>query len=228
VARYVEIDGCPVPVAKADIVRACKAKSGGVLQSCYRGDDPEGVAILNRNRKHSQRQIVNATPAQRAAWGVLGTPNPVHQSTHEGYSDAVAYPGPKGRRLKDWQIGEDWRNADIERVIRAYSELGVAPIHPYAAGVEYHHINWTKPPRLPLALKRGDRGPRVWLLTHRMAVAGLVPHSGLFFNAHVEQRVRAFQRRIHVTPDGIVGLVTWRNVQVAARHARHVRKAARR
>jgi len=234
-ARFVEIDGCPVPVAKADVVRECKRRSGGVLQSCYRGDDPEGVAILNRNGKHSQRQIVNATAAERAAWGVLGTPNPVGRSTHEGYSDGVAYPGPVGRPLEDWQIGEDWRDEDIERVMRAYTEMGLAPIHPYAAGVEYHHVNPTKPPRLFRPLKRGSIGPRVGLLTHRIRIIEqhhpraerpkkLCPYTGRYGDA-VWAHVKALQYNLGLKPDGIVGPVTWRNIEAAARKAK---KAARR
>lgn len=224
-ARYQEIAGCPVPVELAGPIGNVIARTKQQPTSVARCNDPECVAILHAHGKHSQVEICDATPAERSAWGIVGTPNRPGQSTHELRSDGVAYGGPVGRKLAGWQCGMDWPDGSIPQVMAAFRAIGCVPIHPYASGAEYHHLNLAKAPRVPLRLVRGDRGPRVWLLTHRMAVAGLLPHPGLFFSAHVEQAIRAFQKRIHVTPDGIVGPVTWCNIEVAARRAR---KAAKR
>jgi len=226
VARYSTIAGCPVPTDLADPVRQVIARTRQEPTSVARCNDRECLAILHAHGKHSQQEIWDAYVQGRGAeFGIVGTPNRPGRSTHELRSDGVACRGPVGRRLAGWQCGMDWPDASIPQVMAAFRAIGCVPIHPYASGAEHHHLNLAKAPKLPLELKRGDRGPRVWLLTHRMAVAGLLPHSGLFFSLHVEEQVRAFQHRIHLAPDGVVGPVTWRNVEVAARRAR---KAAKR
>lgn len=225
-ARYQTIAGCPVPVELAGPVGNVIARAKQQPKSVARCNDSECLAILHAHGKHSQQEIWDAYEQGRGAeFGIVGTPNRPGQSTHELRSDGVAYRGPVGRKLAGWQCGMDWPDGSIPQVTAAFRAIGCVPIHPYASGAEYHHINLAKPPVWVATLKRGARGPRVWLLTHRMAVAGLLPRSGTFFSLHVEQQVRAFQKQIHVTPDGVVGPVTWRNIEVAARRAR---KAAKR
>jgi peptidoglycan hydrolase-like protein with peptidoglycan-binding domain len=222
-SNFVDINGCPVPVEMAGAVRKVIVSTGYAPISVYRGDDPNGVAILRRHGKRSQRQLWNDYWSGRRG-GILGRPAPPGTSTHEERSDGRAYRGPIGRRLAPWQCGMDWPNQAIPAVMRAFAAQGLAPIHPYAAGVEYHHINLTRPPILFVPLKVGSRGSRVWLLTHRLAVAGYLHHSGSFFSKNVTHAVMVFQRDHHLHADGVVGPVTWRNVEVAARRARAVNR----
>lgn len=73
--------------------------------------------------------------------------------------------------------------------------------------------------------QRGDKGPGVWLLTHRLAVAGWLPHSGLFYNLHVQNVVRAFQQFHKLTPyTGIAGPRTQAAIKASAEAARKTGK----
>jgi lysozyme len=68
-------------------------------------------------------------------------------------------------------------------------------------------------------LQTGDRGHLVYLLTHRLAVAGWLSHSGDFYSAHVADVVRAFQKQHQLTPaTGICGARTWSAVKTVAEH----------
>lgn len=226
-ARFVEIDGCPVPVALAPAVREVKRRTGATLITCYRGEDPEALRILHRNGKHSQAELYAAWERGDAArLGILGTPNRPGQSTHELRSDGRAYRGPVGRRLLSWQCGMDWPDVAIPSVMRAFAQIGAVPVHPYASGSEFHHLNLRRAPVLFRPLRRGARGPRVAILTHRLAMAGYLPHATAVFDSRVDAAVRRFQsKHVGLAVDGVVGAVTWRNVQVAASAAR--RKARR-
>lgn len=143
--HYLTLDGCPCPKPLYPILKKLKAETGCTFESIYRGDD--ALALLHANGKHSQREIADATPAERAAWGILGTPNPAGQSTHELFSDGVAYKGPVGRKLRWWQCGIDVDDAHIEVVMHAAARHGWKLKHPYRAGVEFHHLNFAKRPR---------------------------------------------------------------------------------
>lgn len=142
--KFVELDGCPCPKPLYPILKKLKKETGCTYQSLYRGDDALG--ILHANGKHSQREIANATLSERAAWGILGTPNPAGQSTHELFSDGVAYEGPAGRDLSWWQCGIDVDDEHVDDLIAAAAGHGWKLKHPYSAGVEYHHVNFAKRP----------------------------------------------------------------------------------
>lgn len=223
-ARFVEIAGCACPVQLADDVREVMRRTGAEPASIYRGEDPEAVAILHRNDKGTQADLVR----DPGRYGVLGTPNPVGRSTHECRSDGVAYPGPIGRMLPPWECGMDWPDWSIPAVMGAFTKLGLAPVHPYSAGVEYHHINLRRAPVVFWALKRGSTGPRVGLLTHRLRIVEqarhepLVPFTGRY-GPRVEHAVHTFQHGHGLKADGICGPVTWRNVEAAARKAKRAK-----
>lgn len=151
------IDGRPCPVGVAPYVFIVLRDAEHIASAIYRGDDPVAKRILHAHGAHTQRELVNATPAERAAWGIEGTPNPVHHSEHELYSDGVANPHvPAGHRIKPWQVGIDSRPADgsdadaekakasIEAAARRH---GWHVRHPYTAGIEGHHWCFGEEPR---------------------------------------------------------------------------------
>lgn len=224
-SRFTTIDGCPVPNALAAAVLEVKRRTGQSLVTCYRGDDPEALAIMHAHGKHSQGELYAAWErGEAAAYGILGTPNRPGQSTHEQRSDGRAYPGPVGRKLADFECGMDWPDAAIPAVMRAFTAIGAVPVHPYTTGAEYHHINLRHPPVLFRTLKVGMRGPRVGIAMHRLAICGYFKRSGFYFSRHAEQVVRQFQRDHGLTPDGQIGPVTWRNIEAAARTAKAKRR----
>ncbi len=94
------IDRCPVPRALADEVRFLKQKTGATLNSCDRS--PEAEPLLRANGKKTQEKL-------HAEFLAGGTPaNKPGFSTHERRNDGTAYPGRRGARLEDWQVGMDW------------------------------------------------------------------------------------------------------------------------
>lgn len=141
-SKFVVIDGCPVPRSMADAVNAIRDRSGARLVSCYRGD--QATSLLKRLGKSTQRMLwegwVRRLPGYNPA-------NPPGQSTHELFSDGVAYPGPRGRPLvSTWRCGMDWNYPDA--ALRAGRELGMDIRRPYSDGREYHHLNFYKRPRV--------------------------------------------------------------------------------
>jgi len=215
-SRFVEVARCACPVELAPAVLQVMHATGSEPLSLYRGQDPEGVAILHRNGKATQADLV----ADPRRYGVLGTPNRVGTSTHELRSDGRAFPGPVGRKLDPIQCGQDWPDAEIPRVMAAFRRLGCAPIHPYAGGVEYHHVCCTRAPRhdvdplvvlRALPLQPGDRSPlaarvQVYLrrggLLRRTPAADADPQT---YGAAAVAAVQRFQRHVALAPDGVVG-----------------------
>ncbi len=141
------VQGCPVGRNIAPYIAIVVNDARTTLDSIYRGDDAR--AILNAHGHHSQWQLVHATPVQRAAWGILGTPDPVGQSTHEMRSDGNAYPSvPIGDRLPEWWMqGFDVNTAQADRVIAAARRYGWELWRPYGTGAELHHLNFRSRPR---------------------------------------------------------------------------------
>lgn len=137
--------GCAVPKNIAPYIAIVCDDAHAEVDSIYRGDDAR--QILNRHGKHTQFQLYHATPAQRRAWGVLGQPNKPGRSTHEQFSDAVAYAGPVGRSLAWWEIGFDVDAAAAGRVIAQARRHGWDLFRPYSSGAELHHLNFRKQPR---------------------------------------------------------------------------------
>src|SRR3954471_7084159 len=55
--QYTDVQGCPVPRQLAAIIKPSLAATGATLLSCYRGNDPQGAAILRAHGKHTQEQL---------------------------------------------------------------------------------------------------------------------------------------------------------------------------
>ena len=71
---------------------------------------------------------------------------------------------------------------------------------------------WRTPPAYQAPLKKNDRGATVdWLVTQLDLTEGHSPpiQAGFTFNDSLEERVRDFQRRAGLSPNGIVDPVTW-------------------
>jgi len=71
---------------------------------------------------------------------------------------------------------------------------------------------WRMPPAYQAPLRKNDRGATVdWLVTQLDMIEGHSPpiQSGFTFNDSLEERVRDFQRRAGLSPNGIVDPVTW-------------------
>jgi hypothetical protein len=149
--RYVVIDGCPCNDLIAPYIKIVLEDAGQHAAAIYRGDDPAARPILHAHGKHTQRELANASPAQRRAWGIEGTPNPPGRSQHELKSDGVANPHvPPGEDLELWQQGVDSGNDtehDKAAVVLAARRHGWHVKHPYNSAVEGHHWCFATRPR---------------------------------------------------------------------------------
>lgn len=141
--RFVAIDGCPCPDTPAPYIYLVLRHAGLTASSIYRGDDPGARAILRRHGKHTQSELYHATPGQRAAMGVTGTPNRPGFSSHELRSDS-------GKPIADWHIGIDAgpnTDANRARLQAAARHYGLDIEFPYNSVVEYHHWRFKTKPR---------------------------------------------------------------------------------
>jgi general secretion pathway protein A len=71
---------------------------------------------------------------------------------------------------------------------------------------------WRMPPAYQAPLKKNDSGAAVdWLVIQLSMIEGHSPplQTGFTFNDSLEERVRNFQRRVGLSPNGIVDPVTW-------------------
>lgn len=136
---YRVINGCPVNSWLAPYLAILVEDTGAHINSLYRGDDKAAVAILHAHGHHTQRELYATMPP--------GVANPPGRSTHELRSDGVAYAGPVGRRLRWWQQGIDVNDGDVHNMIVAAARRGWALRQPYKAGIEFHHLNFARPPR---------------------------------------------------------------------------------
>lgn len=220
--KFDEIDGCAVPSAIASEVREVKRRTGAALASCDRSDAAEG--ILNRNGKKTQEQLYSMFLA--------GTGNPANrpgQSTHERRSDGVAYPGPVGRLLRSWQVGQDWEISEVPAVIRAYAAIGWRAVLTYPGNPrERQHVNVVhkgrefKPFRV---VKLGSHGVKVayirWALgfvhdpdTGRpylkasQRLKALSSKEDRTFGRQLDAALKRFQRDWGQKPDGVYGRQT--------------------
>jgi hypothetical protein len=140
------IDTCPCPKLVAPYIYICLTDAKTAAASIYRGDDARH--LLNKYGHHSQYQLVHATPAERVAWDILGTPDPVGESTHELKSDGEAYPAfPIHADLLWWMQGFDVPTADSQRVIEAAARRDWVLFRPYKVGVEIHHLCFLHEPK---------------------------------------------------------------------------------
>lgn len=242
--RFAVIDGCAVPSAIADEIREVKRRTGATLVSCDRSDEAE--PILNANGKQTQEQLYNGF--------VRGLPgynpaNPPGRSTHERRSDAVAYPGPVGRKLKPYQVGMDWDIPHVRAVIKAFAELGwIATVTYPTSARERQHVNVRRKGRefVPFqALKRGSRGARVaylrWALgfvhdpdtgqpylSPRYRLKALSSREDRTFGGELETALRYFQSDWGHKPDGIYGRQTAAQLRTRVRARRQKNRAAKR
>lgn len=141
--RWRVIDGCPCPASIAPYVYIVLRHADQTAAAIYRGENPHARRILNAHGKHTQGQLVHATAAQRAAWGIQGTPNPVGHSEHELFDDA-------GRPLGAWQVGIDsGSNSEHDKHAIEHSARvhGWRVHHPYNSVVEGHHWQFSHKPR---------------------------------------------------------------------------------
>jgi hypothetical protein len=115
------------------------------IVSLYRGDDAR--ALLNKYGHHSQTQLADATPAQRAAWGILGTPNAPGHSTHELRSDGAAFPSfPSGAKLPWWCQGADVPSGQVAAMMEQAAAHKWELFRPYDSGAELHHVCFRRRP----------------------------------------------------------------------------------
>lgn len=220
---YKVIDDCPVPAGLYDELVVIKADAGLTYNSIYRGEDAE--VLLKELGKKSQTQLYYG---YIHGWPGYNPANPPKQSTHECYSDGVAYPVPRGVRLPYWCCGIDstWSEGATQAAAkRGWTCTLTYPNNPR----EGHHVNFRKEPKLRVRrpLKRGSRGPRVAVLSRRLRYLGFYRGgiSGHYGRA-LEQAVKDFQKHYHQKPDGIVGIQTARQLGVAVRGRKKCRRRA--
>lgn len=149
--KYLVIDGCACPADVAPYVFLVLRKAGLTASSIYRGQDPAAGAIMRKYGKHTQKQLVQASPAQCRAWGVTGTPNPYNRSQHE-LRDS------NGKPISSWKIGVDAgpnTDANRRRLRAAGAHYGLVVTFPYNSVVEYHHWQFARQPRPNGALYKG-------------------------------------------------------------------------
>jgi Putative peptidoglycan binding domain len=217
------IDRCAVPRELAEEIRFLKQKTGATLNSCDRS--PEAEPILRANGKKSQRELFDL--AQKG----LGNPaNPPGFSTHERRNDGTAYPGRRGTRLEDWQVGMDWSPPDP--VVREAAKRGwiVTVTYPNNAQ-EAHHLNFRKAPELDVKLEKGDTGKRVREFTQKLAnlrspktAERYLEHEHFRFDRFVVAAVKRFQADYHQKQDGKFGSQTATQLEVALREQREREK----
>lgn len=133
------IDGCACPASVAPYVYLVVRRARQTASSIYRGEDAK--AVLHRHGKRTQAEIHRDMPL---------ISNPAGRSTHELRSDGVAWPGPVGRKLEEWQVGVDSGGDDHDSkmaINAAATHYGWATFHPYARGVEGHHWGFKHQPR---------------------------------------------------------------------------------
>jgi hypothetical protein len=144
----VALDGTPTfwGLAKP-LVQARHEGWPGRLNS---SDRRKGVA--ERFGKMSQAALFKCAQSKMAS-GVCpvschGNCNPANapgRSSHELRSDAVAFPGPAGRKLEWWELGMDCDAAPS--LVRVLGRLGYSAERPYASSPrEAHHVNFRKSP----------------------------------------------------------------------------------
>lgn len=141
--KFTVIQGCPCPAEIAPVFETLVRETGAHVNSIYRGED--AAAILHRNHHQTQAEIYATYPP--------GVANPPGRSTHELFSDGVAYNVPQGHRLPAWCQGIDVNDGDVPAMIAAAKRHGWDLFQPYHAGVEFHHLNFRHEPKVKAAVK---------------------------------------------------------------------------
>lgn len=149
--KFKNLYGCPDPASIAPYHKRVLDRAGLRPSSIGRGNEPQERRILHAHGKHSQVELANATPAQRRAWGITGTPNRPGHSGHERRND-------DGSPQPEWAQAVDCGpNTDETRTLirRSAAHYGWKVVFPYNSLVEYHHWRFAKRPR--------PRNPRQFL-----------------------------------------------------------------
>lgn len=217
------IDRCPVPRALADEVRLLKQKTGATLNSCDRS--PEAEPLLKANGKSSQRELFDL--AQK---GLGNDANPPGFSTHERRNDGTAYPGRRGSKLEDWQVGMDWNLPDA--VVREASKRGWIVTVTYPNNPEEaQHLNFRKAPELEIDLKKGDTGKKVQEFTQKLAnlrspktADPYLEQDHFRYDKFVVAAVKRFQADYQQKQDGKFGSQTATQLEVALREQKEREK----
>jgi hypothetical protein len=217
--EFVVIDHCPAPASMGPVLRAIRTAvvGGGTLyNSIYRGED--AAALLHANDKRTQAELF-------AELGP-GVANPPRQSTHELYNDGVAYRGWRGQKLRaHWKVGLDVNDSLVRATMAEAAKHNWILTQTYpGSAVEFHHLNFRKPPVYFHTLKRGSRGPRVWWVQRKLKVLGDAPHRPMKrgrFDANTEANLKILQGHWKLKQDGIYGPHTSTTLHRALRkHAR--------
>lgn len=213
--------GVVAPTQLVPVLQEIQQATGCAYASCYRGEDAQ--ALLNAHGLHTQAQIY-----WEYTHGEEPNPaNPPGRSTHECRSDGVPYPGPIGRHLFWWQCGIDVDVAHVPAFIGAAARRGWVAFRPYPSGSEYHHVNFSKMPKVAnpfLPLSEGHskgKGVFVYILRSRLRALGwrmdggkgkIITKGGSFNHATTEV-VKRFQKEHHLSVDGVVGPLTWMTIK---------------
>jgi hypothetical protein len=136
------VTGCPCPAGIAPYIYIVIHADGVSCVSIYRGTD--ATTQLHQCGKSSQAELYALYKAGRGA-----PANRPGQSTHELYSDGVAYPSvPLGHALPWWCQGFDIADpSHASGVIHQARIRGWEVWQPYPGGAEAHHLNFRSRPR---------------------------------------------------------------------------------
>ena len=219
------LDQCPVPrVIKPELL-AIKSDLGlnadqFIFTSIFRGI--EARDMLAQYGKHDQTYLYEHQGTQG-----IGAANPPGQSTHELYSDGVAYNIPAGSRLPFFYMcGIDCSDAYVQGCMdSARKRNWVLTITYPTSPTEYHHLNFREMPQVFDVIELGDNGPRVERLTKRLRYIhknGNGPYwdheSQSEFGKRVKDAVEEFQHDHHLRSDGEVGPRTAHQIAVTFRN----------
>jgi hypothetical protein len=224
--KFKVIDCCPAPAKLHPELEVIKGAIGCTYASVYRGQARGAQQYLTGGPpcyKHNQAWIYAHYPP--------GVANPPGRSTHECRNDGVAYPGPAYTPLPWWCCGIDVDDGHVQSFLNAARARGwIATITYPGSAVEYHHVNFRKMPRVRpkfKPLKHGSKGRRVKHLTtklHNLHGDHKKPYlehkPTKFFGVGVVDAVKQYQREHHLTPYGVVGIHTDRQLDVSWRRWR--------
>jgi GH25 family lysozyme M1 (1,4-beta-N-acetylmuramidase) len=160
--RTIAFDGTPTfwGLGKA-LLRAREAGWRGKLSSA---DRRKGVAEKFGKRSQAalfecaQRKIQTGS-CPPACSGNCNPANPPGRSSHELFSDGVAYDVAAGTKLAWWQLGLDCEAS--EELLRLVTRLGYKARRPYSKPSEAHHVNFTASPGPVLPQEGPNRRPGV-------------------------------------------------------------------